>query len=338
MSNHLVSIIMPAYNAEKYIADSIRSVLAQTYSNWELIVVDDGSTDRTATIVQEFVDREPRIKYIFQENGRLGKARNTGLLNARGSLIAFLDSDDLWEATKLEAQTRAMAETKADVVFSKAWIVTDEDITAETRTTLSTVGLFSGPDFFASLVRLNQLAVLTVLLKKSTLDRVGLFEEAKPYHGCEDYDLWLRLAKAGFLFYGMDAVLARYRRHDRAMNAVASNAFKPLLLTVRRHIDDSSLSGLEKRKLLIGLHRATIAALIDEGKISEAKRFLDELYSWNKTIIVTRLQKLLIDIWPQQYNFISRECLYRVEHHLQKFLPRKQAESAALPNGRHSPG
>src|SRR5919106_5413407 len=101
MSANLVSVIMPAYNAEKYIAGSIRSVIVQTYSDWELIVVDDGSTDSTATVVQEFVARDPRIKYIFQENGRLGKARNTGIRNSSGPLIAFLDSDDLWVPIKL---------------------------------------------------------------------------------------------------------------------------------------------------------------------------------------------------------------------------------------------
>src|SRR5215467_11570142 len=104
MAADLVSIIMPAYNAEKYIADSIRSVLAQTYTDWELIVVVDGSTDNTASLVQQFVTRDSRIKYFFQENGRLGKARNTGIKNASGSLIAFLDSDDLWLETKLELQ------------------------------------------------------------------------------------------------------------------------------------------------------------------------------------------------------------------------------------------
>ena len=324
MSQDLISVIMPAYNAEKYIAASIESVLAQTYSDWELVVVDDGSTDSTATIVKEFVKRDQRIKYVFQENGRLGKARNTGIRNASGSLIAFLDSDDLWIKTKLEAQTRTMAENKADVVYSKAWVFTDKEITAQTETMMSTVGLFSGPDFFDSLIRQNQLPVLTVLLKKSTLDRVGLFEEAKPYHGCEDYDLWLRLAKAGFVFYGMPDVLARYRRHDKAMTAVASNSFKPMLLIVRRHIDDSRLSKLEKRKLLTGLYRGLIAALIDEGKFSEAKQFVYELYSWNKNSIVTRLQKLLINIWPQQYNFISRECLYRTEWHLQNSFSRSK--------------
>jgi teichuronic acid biosynthesis glycosyltransferase TuaG len=315
---------MPAFNAEKYIADSIRSVLAQTYSDWELIVVDDGSTDRTATIVQEFVSGDNRIKYIFQENGRLGKARNTGIRNAAGSLIAFLDSDDLWVETKLEMQLKAMAENNADVVFSNAYVFTDENPANETEKLRSSVGKFSGPDFFDSLVKRPQVPVLTVLLKKTALAKTGLFEEAKPYHGSEDYDLWLRLAKAGCVFYGMDAVLARYRRHETAMTAFASNMFKPMLLVVRSHIDDSRLSELEKRKRLTGLYRELIAELIDEGKISEAKQFVYELDSCNKNSIVTRLQKLLINIWPRQYNFISRACLYRTEAHLQNSFGRSK--------------
>ena len=324
MLDSLVSIIMPAYNAEKYIADSIRSVLAQTYSNWELIVVDDGSTDGTASIVQEFAARDTRVRYIFQENGRLGKARNTGIANAAGSLIAFLDSDDLWLPTKLQMQLQAMSENNADVVFSNSYVFTDENPGNETETLRSSAGRLCGPDFFDSLIRQNQIPVLTVLLKKTTLDTVGLFEEAKPYHGCEDVDLWLRLAKAGFVFYGMPDALARYRRHDNAMTAHASNVFKPMLLVICRHIDDSNLSELEKRKRITGLYRELIAALLDEGNISEAKQFVHELSSWNKHSIVTRLQKLLIRVWPQQYNFISRECLYRTEWHLQKSFGRSK--------------
>jgi len=324
MLDSLVSIIMPAYNAEKYIADSIKSVLAQTYSNWELIVVDDGSTDGTAAVVQEFAGRDNRIRYIFQENGRLGKARNTGIRNAAGSLIAFLDSDDLWVETKLEVQLRTMVENNADVVYSNAYVFTDENPANETEKLRSTIGKFSGPDFFDSLVMRPQIPVLTVLLKKTALAKTGLFEEAKPYHGSEDYDLWLRLAKAGCVFYGMDAVLARYRRHQTAMTAFASNMFKPMLLVVRRHIDDTSLSELEKRKLLTGLYRQLIATLIDEGNISEAKQFVAELHSCNKKSIVTRLQKLLINIWPRQFNFISRECLYRTEWHWQNSFGRSK--------------
>jgi glycosyltransferase involved in cell wall biosynthesis len=322
MLNDLVSIIMPAYNAQKYIALSIDSVLAQTYSNWELIVVDDGSTDNTANVVQEFVRRDRRIKYLFQENGRLGKARNTGIRNSAGPLIAFLDSDDLWLPTKLEAQTRAMAEKNADVVYSKSYVFNGENINDETETLRSSVGKFSGPDFFDSLVREPQIPVLTVMLKRSALDGVGLFEEGKAYHGCEDADLWLRLAKAGVVFYGMSDILARYRRHQTAMTALPSNMFKLTLLIVRRYIDQSGLSELEKQRRLTGLYREVIAALIDEGKISEAKQFLHELYLWNKNSIVTRVQKTLISILPQRFNFISRECLYRTEWHLRNSFGR----------------
>jgi glycosyltransferase involved in cell wall biosynthesis len=324
MCDQLVSVIMPAYNAEKYIADSIRSVLAQTYSLWELIVVDDGSTDRTATIVQDLANRDSRIRYVFQENGRLGKARNTGISKARSHLIAFLDSDDQWIESKLDMQLDAMAKNNADVVFSNAYVFTDENPDNESETLQSSTGLLHGPDFFDSLVRRPRIPVLTVLLKKTTLDTVGLFEEAKPYHGCEDYDLWLRLAKAGFVFYGMPDVLARYRRHDKAMTAIASNAFKPMLLVVRRHIDESRLSPSDKQRVVTGLYRALIAALIDEGQITEAKAFVHELYSWNRNSIVTRLQKILINTWPQQYNFISRECLYRTEWHLHNSFGRSK--------------
>ena len=324
MSDELVSIIMPAYNAEKYIADSIKSVLAQTYSAWELIVVDDGSTDGTAAVVKDFVSRDSRVRYIFQENGRLGKARNTGIANARGSLIAFLDSDDLWIDNKLELQVKALVENNADVVFSNAYIFSDDNPANIAETFETCVGQFSGPDFFDALVRRNQLPVLTVLLKKNALAKTGLFEEGRPYHGCEDYDLWLRLAKAGCVFYGMRDLLARYRRHNTAMTAVVSNIYKPLLLVLRRHIDDSRLSDFEKRKVLTGVYRELIAALIDEGKVSEAKQVVHELYSWNKHSIVTRVQKLLINILPGQYNFISRECLYRTEWHLQRSFGRNK--------------
>jgi len=320
MAGELVSIIMPAYNAGNYIAASIQSVLAQTYPDWELIVVDDGSTDNTANVIQQFVRRDGRVKYIFQENGRLGKARNTGIMNSGGPLIAFLDSDDLWVETKLEKQTQAMVEQDVDVVFSDCYIFRDQNTADETTTFKSLVGRFAGPDILDLLIRQNRIPVLTILLKRTALQRVGWFDE--PITGCEDYDLWLRLAKANADFYGMADVLARYRRHDAAMTAVASNLWKPMLEIVRRHIHDTRLSESEKNRRITGLYRELIASLIDEGKIAEAKQFVQELYAFNQASLVTRLQKLLINIWPGQYNFISRECLYRTEWHLQNGFSR----------------
>jgi hypothetical protein len=100
--------------------------------------------------------------------------------------------------------------------------------------------------------------------------------------------------------------------------------FKLTLLIVQRYIDESGLSEWEKQRRLTGLYREVVAALIDEGKISEAKQFVHALYLSNKNSLVTRLQRILINIWPQQFNFISRECLYRTEWHLQNSFGRRK--------------
>ncbi len=102
----LVSVIMPAYNAEKYISKSIQSVLEQTYQNWQLIIVNDGSKDDTSSIIKCFDDK--RIRLIEQENSGVSKARNTGIEYSDGEYIAFLDSDDIWLDKKLEVQVNFM--------------------------------------------------------------------------------------------------------------------------------------------------------------------------------------------------------------------------------------
>src|SRR6476659_7001862 len=120
--DELVSVIMPAFNAGKYISDAIQSVIQQTYNNWELIVIDDGSTDTTAAIIKEFIASDDRIKYLYQENGGPGKARNKGLKEAKGIYVAFLDADDLWLPEKLREQLKTMFYHKTDLVYSDAYI------------------------------------------------------------------------------------------------------------------------------------------------------------------------------------------------------------------------
>jgi teichuronic acid biosynthesis glycosyltransferase TuaG len=123
MENELVSVIMPAFNSALYISKTIESVISQTYKNWELIIVDDGSTDDTKLIVSNFTKNYSNIHYYYQLNGKQGKARNTGIKYSRGTYVAFLDSDDLWLPEKLEKSLKIMQETGCEVVSTNAWVV-----------------------------------------------------------------------------------------------------------------------------------------------------------------------------------------------------------------------
>ena len=116
----MISIIIPAYNAEKYITETINSVLNQTYTDWELIIIDDGSTDNTAKIIKQFCEKDDRIKYYYQENGGVSSARNLGIEKAEGNIIAFLDADDIWLENNLSEKNKVLSENEdVNWVFSQ---------------------------------------------------------------------------------------------------------------------------------------------------------------------------------------------------------------------------
>ncbi len=210
--NPLVSIIMPAYNAEAYIEESIVSVQCQTYKNWELIIIDDGSTDKTNEIATTASTQDHRIKVIYQSNKKLGTARNAGLKISKGDWIAFLDSDDLWTASKLHEQL-FIANFISDigVIYTSGYMFSGGNLKDVKHYNVS-VGKFTANEMYKMLYKQNQIPVLSVLIKRGVLERVGLQEEQILFHGCEDYDYWIRIAKCGFSFYGMEERLFYYRR------------------------------------------------------------------------------------------------------------------------------
>lgn len=317
-----VSVIIPAYNAEPYVAECLRSVIAQTLNSWEAIVVDDGSTDNTAAIVREFAARDSRIKYVFQENGKQGKARNTAIAHARASLLAFLDADDLWEANKLDLQLQTMEARGADIVYSDGLIFDgqqkDEDISFNVRT-----GLTTGRAMLDHLLLHNTVPVASVLMRRSTLDAVGWFEEGVEFQACEDYDLWLKAAKSEAVFFGMPDKLVRYRRHPNAVTHRESNVLKPMLRVVARHIEGGTLREIDKKWRIRGLYRRIIEALLNEEQPTQARAYMRELAAWDKTGIVTSIQNVFLKVSPRIFNFISREFLYRAEWHLSALLGNK---------------
>lgn len=199
--NSLVSIIMPAYNSEKYIGKAIESVLAQTYNNWELIVIDDASTDNTLNILKSY-RKDPRVK-LFQnkENMGVSATRNKGINMASGEWIAFLDSDDLWLPSKLEKQIKYAKLNNADFLFTGASFIDENGISYK--------GVFEIPSkvSFNDLKKHNVISCSSVLIKKRFFESIKM--ENDEMH--EDYAVWLRILRTGVIAYGVNEPLLVYR-------------------------------------------------------------------------------------------------------------------------------
>jgi len=205
----LVSVIIPAYNSERYIGDALESVLKQTYSNWEVIVVDDGSKDGTADVVKKYAARESRIQYVFQENQRMAAARNKGIAMAKGKYIAFLDNDDLFRSEKLSTQVAYMG-SHPECGVSYGRILHFFDGAPEV--------LYQNPnekpidgDAFRSLLWRNSINVLQVLVRKELFDHWGAFQGKWP--ACDEQYVWVNLARHDTQFHFIDTVVGLYREH-----------------------------------------------------------------------------------------------------------------------------
>ena len=225
----MISIVTPAYNAAAYLGETGRSVLAQTFRDWEWLIVDDGSTDATREVAAGFGDARVR-PIAAAHSGLPAAARNRGLAEARGEFIAFLDADDRWLPGKLALQAACFdANPAAGLVFSRYRYFFEEwerpsRMTAPNLRDVPNPGMLYGRLFFHNLVALS-----TAVVRRALLDAHGGFDEDPRQRGTEDYELWLRLAPhAPFAF--VDLPLMTYRLHARGLSRKAvPNAVGQLL-------------------------------------------------------------------------------------------------------------
>ncbi len=213
----LVSVIMPAYNASQYIAKSITSVQAQTFTNWELIVVDDCSQDGTAQLVKEFAHNDFRIKlHCNAKNMGVAKTRNFALGLCRGEYVAFLDSDDIWRPDKIELQLECFRQTGASLVYTSYAIVDSEgkkqceDFIVPSNISLS------------DMLMENVIGCSTVMISEE-LAKCNRFAEDY-FH--EDYVLWMQLLQSGHKMVGIKKVLVDYFFHKDSKSANKLNSAK----------------------------------------------------------------------------------------------------------------
>lgn len=240
-----VSVIMPTYNRVGLIKESVGAVLAQTFTDFELIIVDNMSEDGTREYVAGIGDG--RVRYFRNDNkGIIAISRNLGIRNSTGRYVAFCDDDDIWLPDKLEVQTAFMDENK-DVGLSFGYAV---DFGSG-----PTVGFLRFPRNETDMIRGyhelflgNRVATLTVMVQRTCLDDVGLFDEGQAFKNIEDYDLWLRVARK-FKLASVGRVIGKYRVHPQAASADEVAEKNKLFKLIEKHRANGWIGDKEARML-----------------------------------------------------------------------------------------
>ncbi|RMF62356.1 MAG: glycosyltransferase family 2 protein [Cyanobacteria bacterium J069] len=211
-SNSLVSVIIPAYNAEKYIRQAIESALSQTYANIEVLVVDDGSTDTTPEIVREFSVQDSRVILLQQPNAGVAAARNSAIKNSKGEFIAPLDADDIWHPKKLEKQVDCFAQSEKTVGLVYTWsFFLDENGQQMSYCQCAQV---EGKVLVRLIFENSPGNSSCPLIRRSCLEALGSYDchyKEQNAQGCEDWDLYLRIAE-NYEFRVVPECLVGYRQ------------------------------------------------------------------------------------------------------------------------------
>jgi glycosyltransferase involved in cell wall biosynthesis len=272
---------MPAHNVAPFVGVAIESVMAQTFDDWELIVIDDGSVDTTAAVVERYLSRDARLKLVRQPNRGISGARNTAMRIADGEYIALLDSDDLWEPAFLDAQV-AILRTRPDIdiLTANAWNMGGHADGEPAR---------PWPDprpqpTLATIIADETAVFIMSVMRRRVFETVGPFDENLRTN--EDYDYWLRAAAAGFRFARNARPLARYRRRSDSASASDVRMLHGILRVyakVRPLLDgrpdeiavlDAQVARFEAERL-----RAEAREAMDDGDVGRAGDRLAALYA-----------------------------------------------------------
>jgi len=224
-----VSIITPAYNAAEFLPQTVASALAQTYRDFELLIVDDGSSDDTLQIARSWERTDPRIRVFTRAHGGPSAARNTAIEHARGEYFALLDSDDLWHPTFLAAQMAVLdAVRRADVVSGNAYNLGGE----LDGQPVNPAGTSCREISLLEIIERETSVFIMSVFRRALVERIVGFDETLPLN--EDYDFWIRAAHAGFVFIYNPSPLGHYRRRPDSISANELQMLTGIMRVLRR--------------------------------------------------------------------------------------------------------
>lgn len=262
-----VSVIIPTYNRAVFLSEAIDSVLNQSFRDFELIIVDDGSTDSTPHILRRW---EGRIRWMRQENSGVSRARNTGIRAARGRYLSFLDSDDLWAREKLEVQVGFLdANPHYGVCYTdEVWIRRGRRVNPK-----KIHGKYSGW-IFDRCLPLCIISPSSVLMRREVLDAVGCFDERLPV--CEDYDLWLRVASRYPIFFLDKKLIIKRGGHANQLSNRSWGNDRYRVMALEKQLSENHLTAQERRATLEVLERKCrilAGGFLKRGKNQEGTKY-----------------------------------------------------------------
>ncbi|NMF64651.1 glycosyltransferase family 2 protein [Brasilonema octagenarum] len=315
-----ISVIIPVYKVEKYVAATIQSVLEQTYTNFELLIIDDGSPDKSIEIFQQFTDN--RIKIIRQENRGVAAARNVGIRHAQGEYLAFLDADDLWVPEKLEKHVEHLKKSPAvGVSFCRSSLIDEAG---------KPLGIYQ-------ITKLKEITPLDILcrtpigngsvpvIRRQVFEDIAFqdnlygvvenfyFDDDRQLHPSEDVELWLRIAmKTKWLIEGIPEALTLYRINSQGFSAQLVkklSSWETMLEKARAYVPAASMAELEKIAMAYQLrHLARRAVTLEAG--STAVEFAVRSLSTHWRIILEEPHRTIITLAAAYFLWLMPRKLY----------------------------
>lgn len=263
----VVSIVIPTYNHAKFLRGALNSLLAQNFTEWEAIVVNNFSQDDTVSVIESYGD--PRIRLVnFANHGIIAASRNHGIAHTTAPYIAFLDSDDIWYPEKLDKCLQRLRQGYDMVCHAEKWVGPGNRVRTvmygpETRATYSAL-LYEG----------NCISTSAVVVRRELVERVGCFSEETAFITAEDYELWLKLARAGSRIGFVTDVLGEYLIHDGNQSRVAVRNMEAVMAVVQHHLagqlSQGGGSAWRTRRRLALVYYSGARGLQDCGQFSAA--------------------------------------------------------------------
>jgi glycosyltransferase involved in cell wall biosynthesis len=269
--NPKFSVVIPTYNQASFLGKAIESVLNQTYKNWELIVVDNYSTDNTFEVVKSFNSEKIRF-FQINNDGIISKSRNKGIIESLGNFIAFLDSDDFWYHNKLEVINEYLI-SDSDISFvchAELWSY----LSNSKKNKLVRYGPQNKSRYYSMLFNGNCISTSAVVVSKKCLTDVGLFSESPLLITSEDYDLWLKISEHGYKMYFLNDVLGQYLIHSLSNSNATDRNVKAILECFNQHYLRNNFSGvyftLMKNRRIASIHYVGARGFLENNFIAES--------------------------------------------------------------------